>query len=666
MKWTLNKQVSCGHESMLKRLPCLSRQLTGHYRLRASLLPIATLAITLQAQRSPAQTNEPVQSASELKRMSLQELFDIEVTSVSKKPEKLSETAAAIHVVTDEDIRLSGALSIPEALRDIPGVEVARVDSSQYAITARGFNGTTANKLLVLMDGRSLYTPLFSGVFWDVQDTFMEDIARIEVIRGPGATVWGANAVNGVINIISKSAEETQGTLVTGGGGNEEQEFGGVRYGGQLGSNVFFRVYGKYFNRDDSVLPNGEDAGDRFQMGQGGFRVDWKPSTDNLFTLQGDAYDGSVGQTNADEVALTGGNVIGRWTHTFSDDSDLQIQTYYDRTDRDIPPIFAETLHTFDVDARHRFPLGQRQDIVWGVGYRLTDDHVDNSPSLAFLPPDLTHHLFTGFVQDEIKIVEDRLHFTLGSKVEHNDYTGFEYEPSGRIAWTPSEEHTIWAAASRAVRTPSRIDRDFFVPGTPPFLLAGGPGFESERLYAFELGYKTEPITNLTASVATFYNIYDDLRSLESGPPFVIANGLEGESYGVELEVTRQILSGWRLNAGYTFFDLQLHTKPGSTDTTQEGQEGDSPRQQAFIKSSMDLPHRVEFDCVLRYVDELPHQQVPQYVALDVHLGWRATKNLELSIVGQNLLDPQHPEFGMPATRTEVQRSVYGKITCRF
>jgi iron complex outermembrane receptor protein len=613
-----------------------------------------------------AQTNQ-ILEAPVLKSLSLEELFNIEVTSVSKKPERLSETPAAIHVVTDEDIRRSGALSLPEALRDIPGVEVARVDSRQYAITARGFNGSVANKLLVMIDGRSVYTPLFSGVFWDVQDTMLEDIDRIEVIRGPGATVWGANAVNGVINVITKSAEETQGLLLTAGGGNEEQGFGGVRYGGALGSNAFFRIYGKGFNRDDSALRNGRDAEDRFQSGQGGFRIDWKPSRDNLITFQGDGYGGSVDQSNQQHIALSGGNVLGRWTRTFSTASDLQVQAYYDRTYRDIPPIFAEKLDTYDLDARHRFGWGARQDIVWGLGYRATLDNVDNSAALAFLPAQRTRQVVSGFVQDEIKLVPDRLHFTLGTKLEHNDWTGFEYEPSGRLAWTPATNQTLWAAASRAVRTPSRIDRDFFVPGSPPFfVLAGGPGFGSEKLYAFELGYNTQPTPKVTASVATFYNIYDELRSLETTTPPIIANGLEGESYGVELETTYQLLNWWRLNAGYTFFVLQLHTKPGSTDTTQELQEGDSPQQQAFFKSRMDLPGRIELDCTIRYVDRLQHQGIPQYVALDVHLGWRPTKNVELAVVGQNLLDPQHPEFGLPPTRKEIERSVYGKVTCRF
>ena len=633
-------------------------------RMRAWGVALAVLG--LFAPIASAQTEQAVRPPTELKKLSLEELFEMEVTSVSKKPEKLSETAAAVHVVTDEDIRRSGARSIPEALRDIPGVEVARVDSRQYAITARGFNSTTANKLLVLMDGRSLYTPLYSGVFWDAQDTLMEDIAQIEVIRGPGATVWGANAVNGVINIISKSAEQTQGLLVTGGGGNEERGFTSVRYGGQLGPNAYFRVYGKYFDRDDSVLPNGQSAGDRFQMGQGGFRLDWKPQTDESLTLQSDVYDGSAAQPTPGDTDLKGGNFLGRWTKRFSERSDLQIQAYYDRTDRNIPGTFGEKLDTFDLDIRHRFLLARGHDVVWGIGYRYSNDRVDNSPALAFLPPHLARRLVTAFVQDEVSLVENRLHLTLGSKFEHNDYTGFEYEPSVRLAWTPSREQTVWGAVSRAVRAPSRIDRDFYVPGQPPYFLAGSPDFQSEIVYASEAGYKIQPTATLTASAATFYNVYKDLRSLESGQPFTFANGLEGESYGVELEASYQPVSRWRLNTGYTFFHLDVRRRPGSTDTTSEGQEGDSPRHTAFLESRLDLPRNLELDARVRYVDALPDQGVPSYVAFDARLGWRPSKNLEISVVGSNLTDPRHPEFGTLAARREIQRGVYGKVSCRF
>lgn len=627
---------------------------------------VLVVAFMFVAVLGTAHAEDVIEPPSELKKLSLEELFEIEVTSASKKPEKLSEAAAAIHVVTDEDIRRSGARSIPEALRHIAGVEVARVDASDYAITARGFNGTIANKLLVLMDGRSVYTPLFSGVFWDAQDTFLEDIARIEVIRGPGATVWGANAVNGVINAITKTSDVTQGLLATGGGGNEERGFAGVRYGGRFSPDASYRVYGKWFDRDDSVFPGGQDAEDRFRMGQGGFRIDWRPSTADLLTVQGDLYGGSVEQPAADDVDLGGGNLLGRWTRELSEVSNVQVQAYYDRTERDIPPVFAETLDTYDLEVQHRFPLGERQEVVWGFGYRNTRNDVDNSLALAFLPSHLTHHLYTAFIQDEFSLVKDELRLALGSKFEHNDYTGFEYQPSVRLAWTPVEEHTLWTALSRVVRTPSRIDRDLFVPEDPPFLLAGGPDFESEVLYALELGYKTRPAANLTGSVATFYNMYDDLRSLEAGPPAVLANELEGETYGAELEAAYQARPWWRLEGGYTHLRLQLRAKRSSTDTNSENQEGDSPRHQLFLLSRMDLPGDLEFDVSARRVEELQNQMVPAYTGLGARLAWKPIRSIELSVVGQNLLGPRHAEFGAPATRREVERSVYGKVTWSF
>lgn len=616
--------------------------------------------------RISAQTPDEPESPAELKSLSLEELFDMEVTSVSKRPEKLSDSAAAIHVVTADDIRRSGALSIPETLRDIPGVEVARVDTRQYAITARGFNGTVANKLLVLIDGRSVYTPLYSGVFWDAQDTFMDDIARVEVIRGPGATVWGANAVNGVINVISKSAEETQGLLATGGAGTEERGFGGVRYGGRAGSNAFFRVYGKYFKRDDSVRPSGVDSEDEFQMAQGGFRLDGRSSSADLFTLQGDLYSGAGEQPTADDVDLGGGNVLGRWSRTLAGGSGIQLQAYYDHTRRNSPPVFSEHLDTYDIDLQHHLPLHGRADIVWGLGYRRTHDVVDNSPSLAFLPARLNQDLYTGFIQNEVAFAKERVRLSFGSKFEHNDYTGFEYQPSIHLAWMAAPTRTVWAGVSRVVRTPSRLDRDLFAPASPPFLLTGGSDFVSEIVHAFEIGYRMEASAKLTASVSTFYNTYRKLRSLEGGPPFTIANGLEGDGYGLEGEVVYQALPWWRLAGGYTYLDLRLEPEPWSTDTTQAAQEGDSPHNQAFVNSRMDLPHAAAIDFNLRYVDDLPHSTVPSYTSLDLRLAWEPTKNVELAVVGQNLLDSQHAEFGTPSSRREIQRGVYVKATCRF
>src|SRR5438093_3529420 len=432
---------------------------------------------------------------SDLADMSLEDLTKIEVTSVSKHKEKLADAPAAIFVITQEDIRRSGVTTIADALRLAPGLEVARVASHDWAITSRGFNELYANKLLVLIDGRSVYTPLFSGVYWDVQDTLLEDIDRIEVIRGPGATLWGANAVNGVINITTKSAKETIGGLLSGGYGTEEQGFGSARYGGKLGEDAYYRGYVKYFNRDSSALPSGAQANDAWEMYRGGFRTDWEPSAQNLFTLQGDAYAGTENQTvtlftpafpftqpDASKMRVSGGNVIGRWTHTFTPDSDLKLQIYYDRTDRAVD-YFKEMRNTADFDLQYRHPLWQRHDVTWGVGFRYADSDTSRSNfTLAFIPPERITRIFNTFIQDEITLVKERLRLTLGSKFERNDYTGFEIQPSGRLLWTPHERHSVWASVSRAVRTPSRAEVDSRIvntnvpPGVPPFFLPA-PGF---------------------------------------------------------------------------------------------------------------------------------------------------------------------------------------------
>ena len=629
----------------------------------------AARAIAQQVDTIPQQP-DTIGSATALKKLSVEELMNVVVTSVSRRAEPLSHAASAIQVVTQDDIRRSGATSLPEALRLASNLQVAQVDSRQWAISARGFNSTTANKLLVLIDGRTVYTPLYSGVFWDVQDVPLADIDRIEVISGPGSTLWGANAVNGVINVITKRPQDTQGLAVVGGGGTGLRGFGSARYGGTVGENVRFRVYGKGFDRDATAAPAGLNATDDWQMGQGGFRVDWESSEINRFTLQGDAYGGQMGQPIGKDAAVNGGNVLGRWSRTLSATSDVRLRVYFDRTHRDIPGLFAEDLNTYDIELQHRALLGRRHNLVWGINYRLLDDHVRNSPSLAFLPADDAASWFGGFLQDEITLVPERLTMAVGTKLEHNEFTGFEIQPSGRVNWRTSRSGTLWGAVSRALRAPSRIDRELFVPAQPPYVLAGGPDFRSEKELAYELGYRLQHRA-LTMSVATFYNQYEGLRSLEqTNPPaafpLVIGNGQDGESYGAELTAEYRVADAWRVRVGYTEMRINIWSKPTSTDTSRGNSESHSPNRQLSVHSSVDLPVDLRLDGGLRYVSEIANQQVPGYAELDARLTWSPTTQLGLSLVGQNLLHRQHAEFGTPATRREIERGLQGAVEWHF
>ncbi|PYP02819.1 MAG: TonB-dependent receptor [Gemmatimonadetes bacterium] len=636
---------------------------------------VFTLGFVCFTQPGFAQQPDSSLSGEALKKLSIEQLMNLQVTSVSKRPERLSQTASAIQVITQEDIRRSGASSLAEALRLATNLQVAQVDSRQWAISARGFNSTTANKLLVLIDGRTVYTPLFSGVFWDVQEVPLQDIDRIEVISGPGATLWGANAVNGVINVITKDAKDTQGLLLSGGGGTEQHGFGTVRYGAALGSRVRARIYGRGFDRDATMRTNGQDAADDWYLGQGGFRIDWEASSASRATLQGDLYDGRISQPSPGaDIAVSGGNVTAKWSRTISGKSSLAGQLYYDRTHRDIPGLFAEDLDTYDVDLQHGTRLGARHDVVWGLGYRLINDRIVNSSFLAFLPAHVARQWFTGFVQDEIALVPNRLHVALGTKIEHNDYTGFEIQPSGRVNWRLSPSGTLWAAVSRALRTPSRIDRELFARVSADSFLAGGPGFHSEEELAYELGYRHQQ-GSLALSVATFYSRYHGLRSLEqvyvnplAPDTVVIGNGQDGESYGAELTADYRVTDRWRLRAGYTELRVHVWPNPGSTDMSRGATESQAPDRQFFLLSSVDLPAHLGLAAWFRAIDDINNQVVPAYAELNVTLTWRPTSKVECSLVGQNLLHSRHREFGAAAspTRRDIQRGVYGAVAWRF
>jgi iron complex outermembrane receptor protein len=631
---------------------------------------------------------------------SLEDLMNMQVTSVSKKTQKVSDAAAAVFVITREDIRRSGATSIPELLRMVPGMDVARISSSQWAVSARGFNGLYANKLLVLIDGRSVYSPIFSGVHWDVQDTVLEDIDRIEVIRGPGATLWGANAVNGVINIITKHAQETQGGLVSGGAGNEEKVFGNIRYGARAGDNTYYRMYTKYFDRDDSVDATGTRTADAWHVLRAGFRVDHQVASGNSITLQGDVFNGSAGEmdqvpdlqqpfsysrTFEDHNELSGANVSASWKHEFSPGSDLSVQAYVDHNKRR-DQVFSEKIDTYDVELQHRFLLTAKNEIVWGLGYRAISDQTEGGFAFSLDPASHNQKIYTGFVQDEITIIKEHLLMTIGSKIEHNDLTGYEIQPSARALWIPVEHHTVWAAVSKASRTPSRNDADgrinsyAYQSGFNQVSIGsfnGSHSFVSEKLTAYELGYRARATERLSLDIATFYNVYHDLLNTTADPfitvpgpvtyiymPQHFTNTTDGREHGVEIVTTWKAVDFWKLIAGFTLLDMHL----SSDNSFTTDKVHDNPHEQFNLRSMMDLPHNLEFDTALYAVNRLTNQQVPGYTRVDARLGWRPSRAIDVSLVGQNLLDRRHPEFGsVPFTlATQVERSYYGKIGWKF
>ena len=620
--------------------------------------------------------------------MSIEQLMDIEITSVSKKEGKVFETPAAVYVITREDIRRSGATCIPEALRMVPGLEVAKVDNNKWAISSRGFNRLMAEKLLVLIDGRSVYTPLFSGTYWDVQDVLLEDVERIEVIRGPGGTLWGANAVNGIINVITKNAKDTQGILLSGGGGTEEKGFSSVRYGAKAGEAAYYRIYSKYFRRDEGKGTTQGGAADDSEAFRTGFRFDADRSERDHLTIQGDFYNGNSGQKTVqasltapfmryfdETVDVSGGNVLTRWRRRYSETSDIALQFYYDRTQRDQRNLY-ESRDTFDIDFQHHFQLNDRQDVIWGLGYRYTSDHTDGSYTISFNPTSRDDELASVFLQDEITLLPDRLKFIIGSKFEENDYTGFEYQPSARLLWTPDERHAIWAAFTRAVQIPSRSHEDMqsnylvLNPATV-FSFSNNDGLEPQTLKSYELGYRMKPQDGLFVDITGFYHEYDDLYSLENNPTAftkILDNKIYAETYGGEISAHWQVRDDWKLMAGYSFLQIQSHLKSSSTDTTKiPTNEDSSPHNTFQLRSYVDLPGAFEFDTALYYVDNVPFHDIPHYIRLDARLGWHIHENMEVSVVGQNLLDLHHPEFDDDSVmNAEVQRGFWVELTYRF
>jgi iron complex outermembrane receptor protein len=641
----------------------------------------------------------------DLSTLDLDDLARVRITSVSRKPEALANASAAVTVISREDIRRSGAISLPEALRLVPGVQVGRIGSREWGISVRGFNDLYSNKLLVLIDGRAVYTPLFAGVFWGVQRVNIDDVERIEVIRGPGATLWGANAVNGVINIITSAAEETRGGAATIKAGSSELGFGSLRYGGGLGRDANVRVYGFGLNQNPAVQTSGDYAHDALRFGQAGFRADWNRPQGNSMTLQGDLFVAAAdrrtrvpapnaqGSTaNNEDYAAHGFNLLWRLNHPIAERSGITVQAYFDHSVDDEPGLYnAVSVNTGDIDLQHRFAIGERHDVIWGAGYRVVWDDLEGDFPAHWDPQHRTTHLVSGFFQDDIVLVPSRVALTAGSKFERNEFTGFEVQPNLRLLWTPALSTSLWAAVSRALRTPSRTDEDVeaiaaVVPGPATVAIAsrGSHNMESEILVAYELGFRMIPHERVSIDIAGFYQDYDRLRTVSqqppdlSGPiiisPYKITNWAEGRSYGVETALTLRMSPRWRLRLNYSYLSTRIEVRDNAPPQTfPDVLPEANPEHQASLWSSLDLPHGIELDAITRYVSPLAlpgaRPDVPNYLTADARLGLRLADRFRLAVVGQDLFDDQHVEFRVNTYSSElraIRRRVHASLTWLF
>lgn len=649
----------------------------------------------------------PRQKTVDLANQSLEDLMNIQVVSVTKTEQTISRTAAAIFVITQEDIRRSGATNIPDLLRMVPGMDVAQIDANVWAISARGFNGRFANKLLVLLDGRSVYAPSFGGVYWDSLDIPLEDIERVEVIRGPGGSIWGTNAVNGIINIITKKTSETKGALVTGGGGNLDQGFGTVQYGGAAGENTNYRVYAKYFDQDHLPGLAAQNDGDGWHTLRGGFRTDTTLSPKDTLMFQGDIYSAREGYPSVDlpsitspplpvdfEVNLAGGYVQGTWNHTHSARSSTTLQFSYNTYKRN--DTVGDHRGTLDLDFSHRSAVGNRNNLIWGFNYRNSDSHSVGTLYTSFVPANLDTQLFGAFIQDEIAIRPDRLYLTGGVKFEHNYYTGLNVMPSARVAWMPTAKQTVWAAISDAVQSPSAFDAGFrgnigSIPGTTgpgetPVLLAfiGNPIINDESLIAYEMGYRTTASKRLSVDFAAYYNDYNHLYTLEPAPeffetspapphyvlPFTYQNLMHGGTSGIEIAGKWKVADRWTLSPGYAFEEIHMHVGPTSQDTTSvAATQGSSPDHSAQLRSQVDLTHGLTWDSSAYFMGRLTDPSVPSYTRVDTQLSWQFAEGASLSLVGQNLAQDHHLEFidTIGSVRSAlIKRGAYIKFTWKF
>jgi iron complex outermembrane recepter protein len=650
----------------------------------------------------------PQVSPTDLATKSLEDLMNIQVTSVSKRGQNTSQVAAAVFVITQEDIRRSGATNIPDLLRMVPGLDVAQINGSTWAISARGFNQQFSNKLLVMIDRRVVYTSTFAGVFWDVLDLPLGDIDRIEVIRGSGGTIWGANAVNGVISIFTKKASDTHGAMVEAGGGNLEQGFGTFQYGGKLKSATDYRVYAKYFNQSPMLDLNGQNGADSWSGIRGGFRMDSAVSPKDSLVLEGNLFNGQEGEFGfflpsvtspalipvSEQIHSTDGSIQVEWNRVHSQQSDSSLMIAYGRFTRN-DPLNPETRDTVDLDFQHHTVWGTRQDIVWGFGYRYTTDDIGGSLTVEMVPGMRQLNLFDGFVQDEIRLVGDLLYLTAGTKIERNDYTGLEIMPSIRATCLPREHDMLWGAISRSLRAPSRNDTDlllnFGTVGTPDLQrLLGNPNFQDERLIDFEAGYRTTLARRLSLDAAVYFTDYDNLQTTEpltpffeptplpahEVQPFMYENLMFGKTHGIELAANWKLSDRWTLSPGYAFEELHMHTDPASADTqTGPFVEGAAPRNSAQLRSHVEAYHGVAWDASVYYLDQLNHQgplgdvTIPAYTRLDTGLTWQLRESVTLNVVGQNLLRDHHLEFidiDGSLQSGQIKRSGYAKLAWRF
>lgn len=634
-------------------------------------------------------------SIHDLGDISLESLGNI-VTSVSKKPEDSFRSAAAIYVITNDDIKASGATHVAEALRGVPGLNVARIDSSNWAISSRGFNGLFANKLLVLVDGRTVYTPLFSGVYWDVQNIPLEDVERIEVIRGPGASLWGANAVNGIINIITKNSADTQGTYASTLVGNLDRSVTDLRYGGKLNDDVFYRAYAKYENHDETTVATGGPGNNNWYNAKVGFRSDWNVSSARKITVQGDAYNskidldlflpsfsGFADDFRHDNINSRGMNVLAKWEEKHNQDMQSTFQSYLDYQSPSYSSMH-QKIYTFDVDYQTAWKANARNDLIWGGGVRLISSNLKGSPELTISRDIDSETIFSAFIQDQYALIPKDLYLTFGSKFEHNSFSGFEVQPSARIAWYPDNKQTVWASVARAVRTPSILEES--TTGNLPSATANviaqqqyNRNFESEDLMAYEIGYRVKPVQKLSIDTTAFINDYNNLATFEqqdlvdSGDatnfylPYQINNLGSGKAYGFETSANWDVSSRWNLLANYSYINLVLD-KAASTDPTFMDQEGNIPHHQFMLRSQHYLPNDVRLINTGYYVSRLTTSNTDAYLRFDSQVIWQPMNGIELALVGQNLLESKHSEFGAPfsGVTNEIPRTFYGRVTFRY